>query len=164
MKKFICAIMLICAIFLQSCGETSMKELLSFQSASYTAELAVNTNGKVLPIILVKDGDTFTFSVDEKYTFVLDGGVWHISYGGMSMAISEKAAERSLPKKLHSALTAAQDANWEIEKENSDGKDIFVCKCKSAELTFCFDAQTSLPSKILLGDTECDVMKFEISE
>ncbi len=163
MKKFLAAITLLALLFIPSCAKVSMKDLLQFQNCDYTAKLTTSDENEQIDVDITKDGNTYTFTVDGKYTFVYNGEKWSISYNGLTLPLSGEALKKSLPQKLLDALTSSQSDGWSITKENAGGISLYVCECATRQVKLFIDADTSLPLKIICGGVEFDVVKFEIS-
>lgn len=164
MKKILSAMIILTAIFLPSCKSTSMQDLLTYESKSYTAEFSVKYGDESIPVSLIKDGSAYTFVVDGKYTFLYSKEKWSISYDGLTVSLSSNAARRSVPSKLHAALSLDANDGWRINEDTAGGTPLYICECESKSVTLYIDATTSLPLKMIFGDIECDVVKFEISE
>lgn len=164
MKKISAILLVICVFLLSSCGGASMSELLSYQNESYAAKMTVKSGDMTLPVTIVKDGGTYTFVLDERYTFVYGGEKWSVSYSGLSVPISNDAAKRSVPQKLLTALTAKTGGGWKITEESDGDAALFKCERPDAELTIFFDANTNLPVKMICGELECVVEKIEIAK
>ena len=161
MKKIFTVIIISAVIFVSACGGVSMKELLTVEEGSYTAELSTTLDDETLMISVIKDGGTLSFVVDEKYTFVYNGGNWSVSYSGLTVPISADSIKRSVPQKLCTALTATPDAGWKISEEVLDGVYYHKCECQTLGVTLFIDAKTNLPLKIISGGMEFSVLKFE---
>lgn len=164
MKKVLAIMLIFSSVFLFSCGIVSIKELLTFQSESYTAKLTVKNGEEDVPVTVVKDGETFTFVIDEKYTFVSNGDKWSVSYSGLSVPISKETAKRSIPQKLMTALTAKTDGKWKITEDDSADNHVIKCESTSQPVTFYFSAETKAPEKMVCDGIECSFEKFVISE
>ena len=164
MKKFSAIIILFAVIALSSCGGASMSELLSYQNQSFTAEMTVSSGEMSVPVTVVKDGETYTFVLDERYTFVYGGEKWSVSYSGLSVPISKDAAKRSVPQKLLDAMTQKSGGGWKITNVDGGGRTLVRCDSPTETLTVFIDAETKLPAKILCDGLECDVTKFVLSQ
>ena len=163
MKKISAILLVFCVFLLSSCGGASMSELLSYQNESYAASMSVKSGDMTMPVTVVKDGGTYTFVLDERYTFVYGGEKWSVSYSGLSVPISNEAAKRSVPQKLLTALTA-KTGGWMITEETDGTAAVYKCEQPDAELTIFFDANTNLPVKMICGELECVVEKIEIAK
>lgn len=164
MKKFSAIIILFAVIALSSCGGASMSELLSYQNQSFTAEMTVKSGEMSLPVTVVKDGETYTFVLDERYTFIYSGEKWSVSYSGLSVPISKDAAKRSVPQKLLDAMTQKTGGGWKIANVDDDGRALVRCDSPTETLTVFIDAETNLPAEILCDGLECVIEKMEISK
>ena len=164
MKKISAVIILFAVIMLTSCGGASMSELLSYQNESFSAEMTVTSGDMSMPVTVVKDGGTYTFVLDEKYTFVYGGEKWSVSYSGLSVPISKDAAKRSVPQKLLDAMTQKTGGSWKITEETDGDRTLIKCDLPDATLTLYIDGETKLPSKIICDGLECVIGKMEIAK
>ena len=164
MKKISAAIILFAVIMLSSCGGASMSELLSYQNESFTAEMTVKSGEMSMPVTVVKDGGTYTFVLDERYTFVYGGEKWSVSYSGLSVPISKDAAKRSVPQKLLDAMTQKAGGGWKITEQTEGDRTLLCCEQSDAGLTLFIDAETNLPTKIICDGLECVIDKIEIAK
>ncbi|MBR6051692.1 MAG: hypothetical protein IKP68_10900 [Clostridia bacterium] len=164
MKKISAIIILFAVFALSSCGGASMSELLSYQDQSFTAEMTVSSGEMSMPVTVVKDGETYTFVLDERYTFVYGGEKWSVSYSGLSVPISKDAAKRSVPQKLLDAMTQKTGGGWKITNVEDGGRALVRCDSPTETLTIFIDAETKLPAKILCDGLECDISKIELSQ
>lgn len=163
MKKLISVLLIALAIFIPSCKSASMQDILSYESKSYTAEFSVSSGDDTTLVSLIKDGETYTFVVDGKYTFLYSDDKWSISYDGLTVPLSGNAAKRSVPSKLMEALSQNAYNGWSISEESAGGTALYICECESTGVVLYIDAATRLPLKITWDDVECNVIRFEIS-
>ena len=161
MKKIIAAALFIFILLLASCSAVSMKDLVAPLGQSYTAVLEVKTEGEPTSLSVIKDGGTMTLVVDEKYTFVCSDGKWVVSYSGLTVPLSSDAAKRSVPHKVASALNIPEGAKGSIPPETIDGKTVYKCVDTQNDVTLFFDEQTKKPIKLISGNVEATVIKFE---
>ena len=161
MKKIIAAALFIFVLLLPSCSAVSMKDLGAPLGQSYTAVLEVKTEGEPTSLSVIKDGGTMTLVVDEKYTFVCSDGKWVVSYSGLTVPLSSDAAKRSVPHKVASALNIPNGSKWSVTTEIIDGKEVYRCEDSQNSVSLFFDEQTKLPIKLISGNVEATVIKFE---
>lgn len=163
MRKISIVLLVFCILLLSSCGGASMSELLSYQNESFTADLTIKSGDMTMPVKMIKDGETYTFVLDERYTFVYGGEKWSVSYSGLSVPISKDAAKRSVPQKLLTAMTQ-KTGGWKITEEADGDRSVFKCEQPDANLTLFIGADTNLPVKIICDGLECVVEKIEIAQ
>ena len=158
MKKFLVLAFISALLFLSSCGGAHLTELLAFQGENYAAALTFSADSGTTSVAVLKDGGAYTFTVDEKYSFLYNGDERSVSYNGLSLPISSDTLKRSLPQKLFDALTSAPSDGWTIK----DGGAVFVCECRERGVTLCIDKETHAPVKIICGDLVFDVTRFDL--
>ncbi|MBO4354581.1 MAG: hypothetical protein J5860_06515 [Clostridia bacterium] len=157
MKKFLVPLLLFAVLLLSSCGGAQMSELLAFQGENYAATLTFSDGSVTTSVAVLKDGGAYTFTVDEKYSFLFDGEERSVSYNGLTVPISVDALKKSLPQKLFDALTSSPSDGWTIE----DGGAVYICECPTRALSLHIGKETHAPVKIICGDTVFDVVRFD---
>ena len=160
-------LLLICLFFAAaatSCGESvNMGTLTEYQNGGFSAEIKISTGGRDYRADVKKSGGRIFVSVKEPsslsaFTFALDEGGACIISGGTEIPIG--GTELLRLARIYPLFSVSVAGTWKIEKARPGGVSLYVCE--SEDITLYIDANSHMPLKIICGETEADVLSFEV--